>query len=128
MARSNHEEATLNGWSDFDSPLGQPHFLAKLTRRVLLVSRGVVRGAIRATDNIISHNKRNPHPNRLDVERRRRIKSVERVDLHSTQAAGAPGSVVKALEEYIRSVRKTFTDQFLEDRIREAIQKWEDGS
>lgn len=128
VVRSNHEEATLNGWSDSESPLGHPHLLAKLVRRTFLVSRGVVRGAIRATDRIVSHIKRDPHPNRVDVERGRRDKSVERANLQSTHAAGAPGSVDKALEEYIRSVRKTFTDHFLEDRIYEVIQKWKAGS
>lgn len=98
MVRLNHEEATLNGWSDSESPLGHPQLLVKLVRRAMLVSRGVVRGAIRSTDRIVSHIKRNPHPNCVDVERGRRAKSVERANLHSTQA---PGSVDKALEEYI---------------------------
>ena len=123
----NYKLATSYGWADM--PEDEPHPLAALVRKIILVARSFTRVVASIPVYLLPgrHSKVSEHgtPRNSDIQMHQGpIGDIS----HGFQWIKAQGEHTVAVTRFTESVNKVFTNRFLELCIKESIEKWEVGS
>ena len=110
-------------------PEDEPHPLAALVRKIILVARSFTRVVASIPVYFLPgrHNKVSEHgtPRSSDIQKHQGpIGDIS----HGFQWIKSQGEHTVAVTKFTESVNKVFTNRFLELCINESIEKWEVGS